>query len=146
MSGIKVTDGSNHSFCEGFIEGKMCRRSFKQVGELKSTRRLLLVPSDVCGPMQVNLWGERYFATFIDDYSSCCLVYFIQHKSEILEKFKDIEALTTNQTGLEIGTMRTDNRGKYLSNEFEEYLKLKETHHEVAVPYTLQSRMELQRG
>ena len=41
-----------------------------------------------------SIGGKRYFVTFIDDYSWCCRVYFMRHKSEVPEKFKEFEALT----------------------------------------------------
>ena len=47
------------------------------------------------------------------------------HKSEVLDKFKEFEAITTNDSGESIGTLRSDNGGEYLSNEFEAYLKSK---------------------
>ena len=51
--------------------------------------RLQLVHSDVRGPMQTeSLGGRKYFATFIDDYSRCCNVYFLKHKSELSENSK----------------------------------------------------------
>ena len=102
----------------------MHRAPFKPVGEICSTRRLQLVHSDVCGPMQTeSLGGRKYFATFIDDYSRCCNVYFLKHKSEVSEKFKEFEASITNESDKRIGTLRTDNGGEYLSGEFKEYLK-----------------------
>ena len=40
------------SFCEGCLAGKMCRKPFPTGGEIRSTRKLQLVHSNVCGPMQ----------------------------------------------------------------------------------------------
>uniref|UniRef100_A0A1X7UVK0 Integrase catalytic domain-containing protein n=1 Tax=Amphimedon queenslandica TaxID=400682 RepID=A0A1X7UVK0_AMPQE len=80
--------------------------------------------------------GKMYFVSFIDDFSHCCPVYFIRQNSEVFEKFKEFNVLTTNQTGLRIGIFRTDNGREYLSNEFEKYLKSKLIHHELTVPYT----------
>ncbi len=39
-------------FC---VEGKMHRLPFKPVGEIRSTRQLELVHSDVCGPMSTGM-------------------------------------------------------------------------------------------
>ena len=74
--------------------------------------------------------------TFIDDYSRCCVVYFMKHKSEVLEKFKEFEASTTNACGQNIGTLRSDNGGEYISKEFEDYLKSKGIRHELTVAYS----------
>ena len=83
-----------------------------------------------------SLGGHKYFVTFIDDYSLCCMVCFLKHKSEVLDKFKEFEAVTTNDSGCKIGRLRTDNGGEYISHELEEYLKSKGISHELTVPYT----------
>ena len=54
----------------------------------------------------------------------------------MLAKFKEFEALTTNDCGLKIAALRTDNGGEYVSIEFKEYLKLRGIRHELTVPYT----------
>ncbi len=113
------------------MQGKMHRMPFKSIGEIRSTRKLQLVHSDVCGPMQTeSIGGCRYYVTFIDDYSRCCNVYFMERKSEVLEKFREFE--TAGVTG----TLRSDNGGEYLSEEFKQYLKTKEIHHELTVPHS----------
>ena len=54
----------------------MHRKPFKPVGEIRSTKKLQLVHSDVCGPMHTeSIGGKKYFVTFIDDYSRCCDVF-----------------------------------------------------------------------
>jgi hypothetical protein len=79
---VNISKTESLSFCENCAEGKMHRKPFKSVGENHSTRKLQRVHSDVCGPMPVaSIGGKRYFVTFVDDYSRCCLVYFIQNKS-----------------------------------------------------------------
>ena len=92
--------------------------------------------SDVCGPMHTeSLGGYKYFVTFIDDYSRCCSVYFLKQKSEVFEKFKEFEAIVTNECGWKIGALRTDNGGEYVLTEFEAYLKLKGIRHEFSVTH-----------
>ena len=92
---MKIPKRAELSFCEGCVEGKMQRKPFKPVGEIRSTRRLQCVHSDVCGSMPTeSIGGAKYFVTFIDNYWQCCGVYFMQHKSEVLDKFKVFEAAT----------------------------------------------------
>ena len=109
------------------------------MGEIHFTRKVQLVHSDVCGPISKDfIGGSKYFVTFIDDFSRCCSVYFIKHKSEVLDKFKEFEAVTTNDCGKRIGVLCSDNGGEYLSDKFKEYLELKQIHHELTLPYSLQ--------
>lgn len=89
VRGMKVMKTAELSFCEGCVQGKMKRKPFESVGEIRSTRRLQRVHSDVCGPMSVESIGrQKYFVTFIDDYTRCCSVYFMRQKSEVFEKFR----------------------------------------------------------
>ena len=139
VQGIDIERMTALSFCEGCLAGKMCRKPFPTVGEIRSTRKLQLVHSDVCGPMQTqSIGGAKYFVTFLDDYTRCCAVYFMKHKSEVLEKFKEFEVTTTNAAGRAIGTLRTDNGGEYLSSAFQNYLKEKGIRNELTVPHSPQ--------
>lgn len=117
-----------------------CQESlYKPVGEIRSKRKLELVHSDVCGPMQTeSIGGSKYFETFIDDYSRCCKVYFMKQKSDVLGKFKEFEKIFSNECGQKISRLRTDNGGEYTSNEFQEYLKSQGIHHETTVPHASQ--------
>ena len=136
-TGIELPKMTRMSFCEGCVEGKMHRKPFKSVGDVRSVRKLQLVHSDVCGPMQTeSIGGHKYFVTFIDDYSRCCAVYFLKKKSEVLDKLKEFEAIVTNECSQSIGKLRTDNGGEYLSKEFEMYLKSKGIQHELTIAHT----------
>jgi len=137
VNGLDLSLDVALSLCEGCVEGKMHRKPHKSVGEIRFTGKLQLVHSDVCGPMQTqSVGGNRYFVTFIDDYSRYTAVYFIKKKSEVFEKFKEFEAYATNQTGCRIRTLRTDGGGEYTSHEFEQYLKFNGIRHEISVAHS----------
>ena len=102
-------------------------------------RKLELVHSNVCGPLQVeSIGGSRYFVTFIDDYSRCVSIHFIKYKTEVFEKFKHFEAMVTKECGLPIRKLRTDNGGEYMSKDFQTYLALKGIEHQLTVPHSPQ--------
>ena len=139
VGGMKLSQSSQLLFCEGCVEGKLKRKPFQPVGEIRSTRRLERVHSDVCGPMATaSIGGSKYFVTFIDDYSRCTAVYFLKQKNEVFEKFQEFEKLVTNETGTAIGALRSDNGGEYVSSKFESYLKSRGIRHELTVPHTPQ--------
>ena len=75
--------------------------------------------------------GHKYFVMFIDDYSRWCTVYFLKKKSEVFDKFREYEAIITNQCGQNIGVLRTDNGGEYLSRDFQAYLTSEGISHEL---------------
>ena len=70
---------------------------FKNKTKTKDT--LELIHSDVCGPMSsTSLNGYEYYDTFIDDYSINTWIYFLNTKSEELEKFKECKSLIENHS------------------------------------------------
>ena len=99
-TGITLPNTMMLSFCDGCIVGKMHRIPLKSVGCCHSKRKLYLVHSDVCGPMQTDsIGGQKYFVTFIDYFTHCCAVYFLKQKTEVLDKFKEFEVIMTNKCG-----------------------------------------------
>ena len=96
--------------CETCIYGKQSRESFS-TSSWRANRRLPLVHSDVCGPLQTSFGGCKYFLLFIDDFSRMTWVYFLKQKSEAFEKFKIFCQLVENEFKEEIGTLRIDNGG-----------------------------------
>ena len=113
--------------------------SFPKGQATRATELLEIVHSDVCGPMQTtSLGGNRYFVTFIDYKSRYTAVYFMKRKDQVLEKFREYEAMATTVTGNKIKTMtasdstdkkiknlRSDNGGEYSSKEFDDFLTSK---------------------
>lgn len=125
--------------CEVCIEGKMSRMPFKKVEARRTTRRLEIVHSDVCGPMsEMSPGGSKYFVTFIDDYSRYGRVYFLAYKSEVLQKFIEFKNEMERFTGEKIKNLQTDNGGEYLSHNFENYLKKCGIARRTTAPYTPQ--------
>ncbi|KAG8473016.1 hypothetical protein CXB51_034911 [Gossypium anomalum] len=67
--------------------------------------------------------GFHYFITFTDDFSRYGYVYLMSHKSEDLEKFKELKNEVQNQLGKTIKTLRSNRGREYLSLEFDNLLK-----------------------
>ena len=108
-TGIDLPPNEKQSFCEACVKGKMHRLPHRSLKEIKSTERLQLVYTDVCGPMQtLSYGGSRYFITFTDDYSCYCKTYFMRKKSEAFEKFKEFKEAAENESGLKIKALRAD--------------------------------------
>ena len=134
-TGISLSGKS--SVCESCVDGKMQEKPFKSHEEIKTKRKLELVHVEVCGPMHAESHGgSKYFVTFMDDYSQCSAVYFMKQKSEVFKKFKEYEALVTSDCKEQIGMLRSENGGEYMSREFELYLKSKGIRHETSCAYT----------
>ena len=68
--------------------GKAHRVSFSTSNH-KSRGILDYVHTDVWGLAKVaSKGGSRYFVSFVDDYSRYAWVYFLKHKNEVFETFK----------------------------------------------------------
>ena len=103
--------------------GKMTKTPFSGIME-RATDLLEIIHTDVCGPMSVaSRGGYRYVLTFKDDLSRYGYIYFMKHKSETFEKFKEFQSEVENQRNKKIKFLRSDRGGEYLSYEFGEHLK-----------------------
>src|SRR5215216_791313 len=104
--------------CDACLMGKMTKTPFSRIME-RATDLLEIIHTDVCGPMSVaSRGGYRYVLTFTDDLSRYGYVYFMKHKSETFEKFKEFQSEVENQRNKKIKFLRSDHGGEYLSHEF----------------------------
>ena len=138
VKGVTINKDGKLGFCQACVEGKKVRDKFP-VGEIKTKEKLEMIHSDVRGPMQTTSFGGSvYLVTFIDDYSRFVKVYCIRTKDQVFQKFREFEALVTNETGLKIKVLRTDGGGEYVSATFKNFLKQKGIRHEISAPYSPQ--------
>ena len=103
----------------------------------RSDELLGIAHSDVFGKVE-TIRGAEYFVTFIDDKPRFVCVYTLKHKSEVFEKFADWKSMVEKSSVMKIKVLKTNNRGKCTSKEFEQYLKKQGTQHELIAPQTSQ--------
>lgn len=127
--------------CIVCAKGKRARTPFSKSGT--TTKRVLdLVHLNLAGPMEnISYCGTRYMMIFEDDFSRMVFLYFLKHKSEAFEKFKEFKSLVENQTGEKIKIIRTDNGGEYVSNYFENFCKANGLIHQLTAPHTPQQNV-----
>ena len=74
-------DFTDLNVCVDCIKGKQTKHTKK--GALRSTQLLEIIHTNRCGPLHVNFFNkERYFITFIDDFSRYGYVYLLHKKSQ----------------------------------------------------------------
>ena len=79
------------------IKGKQIKH--KRLGANRSSGILELIHIDICGPFPMaSRNDQRYFISFIDDYSRYGYLYLIHEKSESLDMFKIFRAKVENST------------------------------------------------
>ncbi|XP_022892000.1 uncharacterized protein LOC111406867 [Olea europaea var. sylvestris] len=87
----------------------------------KSTRKcstrsdgvLDLIHTNISRRLPSTICGNKYFTTFIDDFSRYGCVYLINNKSHALEKFKIFKLEVDKQCGKNIKVVRFDRGGDY---------------------------------
>ena len=78
-----------------------------------------LIHFDVWGPFPVTAFsGHRYYVTFIDDFSRCTWIYLLKKKSDVLPLFTQFLQMIKTQFHTVVRTIRSDNGGEYISNDF----------------------------
>jgi hypothetical protein len=132
--------------CEECVKSKQHRGSFSKDAVSKTKSTLEVVYSDVCGPMQVDSYGgNKYFVSFIDDFSRKMWTYLLNKKSEVLGIFKKFKLLVERQSGNKLKTLRTDGGGEYVSHDFADFCESEGIIHEVIPPYTPQQNGSAER-
>ncbi|KAL4380017.1 hypothetical protein GQ457_02G014900 [Hibiscus cannabinus] len=128
-----------NQLCEACIKGKQHRQSFEVGKSWRARRPLEIVHTDIAGPFDIpSLGGNRYYLTFIDDYSRKCWVYVLKEKSEALAKFKEFKAMAEKQSDQFIKILRSDRGSEYTKNLFEDFCKEHGIIHQLTVRYTPQ--------
>ncbi|KAL4378842.1 hypothetical protein GQ457_02G039300 [Hibiscus cannabinus] len=144
LSKAKMVDGlpdinPPNQLCEACIKGKQHRQSFEVGKSWRARRPLEIVHTDIAGPFDIpSLGGNRYYLTFIDDYSRKCWIYVLKEKSEALAKFKEFKAMAEKQSGQYIKILRSDRGGEYTVKIFEDFCKEHGIIHQLTVRYTPQ--------
>ena len=140
VKGLQPRAGFSPSgeICEGCMKGRQTREVFPDA-EHRGRQHLELVHSDVCGPINPkSLGGNRYYLTFVDDFSRKSWVYLLREKSEVLKYFKKWKVMAEKQSEKKLKIFRTDRGGEYLSTEFKNFLSEQGIVHQVTMAGTPQ--------
>ena len=107
---LNTLDYTDFETCVDCIKGKQTNKSKK--GANRSSNILEIIHTDICSP-DMYMHGQKYFVTFIDDYSRYMYVYLLHNKHEALDAFKVFKAEVENQCGKQIQIVRSDRGGEY---------------------------------
>ncbi|KAJ3492393.1 hypothetical protein NLJ89_g11253 [Agrocybe chaxingu] len=140
VEGMPASLSSKASKCESCILGKQTRTPVpKKRVEGKghrATRKLEKVWVDLSGLMAVtSRCGHKYAMNIVDDYSSYVWTVLLSNKAEAFPKLQIWEKAREVETGLKVGTYRTDN-GELKSSEMDAWLQTRGVDQEFTVPYT----------
>jgi len=123
IQGIKFSN-TDKFFCEPCQYGKAHRLSFKKgKSEQRHWQPGEYIHTDICGPFsEISVGGSRYYLLFVDESTNHRSVFFIKHKSDVLEKLKEFNNIIKNKFGYNIKVIRADNGRKYVNQHVNNYL------------------------
>ena len=120
VSGMEVTKGTEITtrICGICAKGRQYKEAQTKTRE-KARELLLVVHTDLCGPMQTpSLHGEQYLITFTDELSGRVSVCLLNRKDGALAAFQAYRARTEKASGQEIKSLRSDGGGEYINQQF----------------------------
>ncbi|KAG6396851.1 hypothetical protein SASPL_143008 [Salvia splendens] len=122
VRGIPHLNTEGAEKCVSCLVGKQHRESIPKKSLWRSSRRLQLVHSDICGPISpTSNSDKRYILTFIDDFSRKVKIYFLSLKSEAFVFFTRFKNQVEKEIGETLACLRTDRGGEFTSNEFNDF-------------------------
>ena len=145
---MKISDKTDFD-CETCVLSKSTNTRNREP-DIRATKPFELIHTDLAGPVDpVSKDGFRYAMIFVDDYSSCTFTYFIKEKSDAVKatekffadtrpygKIKTLNFHTEITPKGETETLRSDNGGEYISEEFKALLTKYNIKHELTSPYS----------
>jgi len=87
--------------------------------------------------------GEKYFVSFIDDYSRRLWMYPVKKKSDVFMVFTDFKARAELKFGKRIMCLRTNNGGEYTNGDFLTFCKQASIRRPLTIACTLVEKTHL---
>jgi len=140
---LPVLDQSiSESVCDACQQAKSHQLPYSRSSSV-SKFPLELVFSDVWGPAPESIGRNKYYVSFIDNYSKFTWIYLLKYKSEVFHKFQEFQTLVEKLFNRKILAMQTDWGGEYQKlNSF--FNKTGIAHH-VSCPYAHQQNGSAER-
>ena len=70
--------------------------------------------------LDMDSHGQKYFISFIDDFSRYIYLYILHNKNEAFDAFKVFKAKVEKQCGKQIKIVKSDRGGKYYGRYLED--------------------------
>ena len=105
-------DFTDLNVCVDCIKGKQTKHTKK--GATRSTQLLEIIHTDICGPFDASSFNkERYFITFIDDFSRYGYVYLLHEKSQAVNALEVYINEVERQLDRKVKIVKLDRGGEY---------------------------------
>ena len=125
LEGLPKELESDYIKCAICIESKMTNLPFEN-NRKRAKEILEVIHTDINEPHPTaGNCGEKYFLTFIDEYSKLAKVYCIRSKSETYDCFVEYVNLVENISNKRVKNLRCDNGKEYLNSNVYNFIKKK---------------------
>ena len=142
--GPNQTTDAPHGACEGCEKGKSKRLPFPP-SKSRAKRPLDLVHSDLDEMPVLSMGGYKYTATYLDDYSSFGVMFYLKKKSDEFAAFKQYKAWAERQLSTTLKCRQFDQGGEFLSNEQRTYMIENRIETQMSMPDTPQQNGRAER-
>lgn len=116
--------------CISCDKAKMKRKNFKKKPVNEELVAGEEVHSDLVGPfVPLSLGNRRYYVIYIDKYSNFIFGTTIKRKEEAGIEFEKVKEYILTQLGKRVKSFVSDGEGIYISNDFQEMIKLSGIEH-----------------
>ena len=113
---LETLDFIDFNTCVDYIKGKHSNKTKKSAK--RSSKILEIIHTDICCP-DMDSHGQKYFISFIDDYSRYTYLYLLHNKYEGMDVFKVFKAIVKKQCEKQIKIVRLDRGGEFYGKYIE---------------------------
>ena len=78
---------------------------------------------------------HMYYVIFVDDFFCKCWILFMQNKDQKFAKLCEFKVLVEKDTSKKVKSLKSDNDGEYVSNEFRNLCVSEGIQRELIVPH-----------
>ena len=82
----------------------------------------------------LSIGGYKYTTTYLDNYSSFWMMFYLKHKNEEFTAFKQYKAWAERQLGTTLKCRCFDQGGEFLSNEQKTYMAENGIEYQTSMP------------
>ena len=135
-------DDSENFICDACQKGKSHQLPYSRSSSVSSAP-LELIFSDVWGPACASVGGNKYYVSFVDDYSKFTWIYLIKNKSDVFARFHDFQNHVERTFDKKILALQSDWGGEYQKlNSFFQRIGIE---HHVSCPHAHQQNGSAER-